>query len=249
MHTYTRTYRCFGDKDFCIILNLEWRSNNKAFSSIKASHCNKLGGQRHSRSQQSSRRSTQQTRHAQPLCQHNHPENKTRHSTHIHRWILQQRCQKRIPRHAAQGHASLPWANRRREGTNPKIPERSRPTPRYKPTWELSALWHSGEWVLIAEPNPKDRTDITLYIQQSKKELFATHFPEAWAQWWWFATSYCPLLDPLVWRALTEFSSTSMLLPVFCFRVSWSVWYFSSYSVCLSGVMAWMSMRKWSCGL
>ena len=54
---------------------------------------------------------------------------------------------------------------------------------RYKPTWELSALWRSGEWVLIAEPNPKDRTDITLYIQQSKKELFATHFPEAWAQW------------------------------------------------------------------
>ena len=178
-------------------------TKGSATTSIKASHCNKLGGQRHSnRSQQSSRRSTQQTlskhgmlnRHAstttlktkQGIAPISIVEFFSKDARNEFLDMLRKDmlvCHGQI----AVGRAQIP--KYQREADQPLrcaiavFSQCDGTRARYKPTWELSALWHSGEWVLIAEPNPKDRTDITLYIQQSKKELSATHFPEAWAQW------------------------------------------------------------------
>ena len=48
---------------------------------------------------------------------------------------------------------------------------------RYKPTWELLfALWHSGEWVLIAEASPVDKTDVIIHVQPSTREAFVSKF-------------------------------------------------------------------------
>ena len=54
---------------------------------------------------------------------------------------------------------------------------------RYKPTWKLSALWHSGEWVLIVEASPVDKTDIIIHVQPSMHEAFVSKFQADWQQW------------------------------------------------------------------
>ena len=54
---------------------------------------------------------------------------------------------------------------------------------RYKPTWKLSALWHSGEWVLIAEASPVEKTDIIIHVQPSTHEAFVSKFQIDWQQW------------------------------------------------------------------
>ncbi|CAK8986507.1 unnamed protein product [Durusdinium trenchii] len=54
---------------------------------------------------------------------------------------------------------------------------------RHKPTRELSALWHSAEWVLMAEASPVDKTDIIIHVQPSTHEAFVSKFQADWQQW------------------------------------------------------------------
>ncbi|CAE7228267.1 unnamed protein product [Symbiodinium sp. CCMP2592] len=54
---------------------------------------------------------------------------------------------------------------------------------RYKPIWELTAIWHGGEWILIAEPAEHDKTQITIHVRAEDQEAFTASFGDAWAKW------------------------------------------------------------------
>ena len=65
---------------------------------------------------------------------------------------------------------------------------------RYKPMWELLfALWHSGEWVLIAEASPVDI--IIIHVQPSTREAFVSKFQGQKGQTKQYRPHHTSLLD------------------------------------------------------
>ena len=36
---------------------------------------------------------------------------------------------------------------------------------RYKPTWEMSAVWHDGEWILHMQTQEDDKTRVNIYVK------------------------------------------------------------------------------------
>ena len=54
---------------------------------------------------------------------------------------------------------------------------------RYKPTWEMSAVWHGGEWILHMFAHEHDKTQITIYVHESVLQAFNEKFVAEWPQW------------------------------------------------------------------
>ena len=54
---------------------------------------------------------------------------------------------------------------------------------RYKPTWEMSAVWHGGEWILHMLAHEHDKTQITIYVHESVLQAFNEKFVAEWPQW------------------------------------------------------------------
>jgi hypothetical protein len=63
---------------------------------------------------------------------------------------------------------------------------------RYKPTWELAAVWSEDEWVLAKTAHHSDATKIFIYVPGAIAEEFETKFKEEWAAWGRRQTSYKP---------------------------------------------------------
>ena len=55
--------------------------------------------------------------------------------------------------------------------------------PRFRPTWELQALWHDSSWLLAVTTDPLDTTKVTIYVSKEMKEAFTTQFEEDWPTW------------------------------------------------------------------
>ena len=54
---------------------------------------------------------------------------------------------------------------------------------RYKPTWEMSAVWHDKEWILSMQAAKHDQTRLTIYVPEPLHDIFREHFATAWQQW------------------------------------------------------------------
>ena len=54
---------------------------------------------------------------------------------------------------------------------------------RFKPTWEISAVWHHNEWVLSMQTDTHDKTHITLYVAESAKDTFSEKFHAERQSW------------------------------------------------------------------
>ena len=54
---------------------------------------------------------------------------------------------------------------------------------RYKPTWELSAVWHEGEWILHTQAQENDKTRLTIYVAEALQQQFNDKFAKEWATW------------------------------------------------------------------
>ena len=52
---------------------------------------------------------------------------------------------------------------------------------RYKPTWELSAVGHEGEWILHMQAQENDKTRLTIYVAEALKQHSSDKFAEEWA--------------------------------------------------------------------
>ena len=55
--------------------------------------------------------------------------------------------------------------------------------PKFRPTWELQALWHESEWVLAVATDANDATKVTIFVPDDKREEFETQFAEDWPTW------------------------------------------------------------------
>ena len=55
--------------------------------------------------------------------------------------------------------------------------------PKFRPTWELQALWHETEWVLAVATDASDATKVTIFVPDDKKEEFENQFAEDWPTW------------------------------------------------------------------
>ncbi|CAE7228886.1 Klhl22 [Symbiodinium sp. CCMP2592] len=55
--------------------------------------------------------------------------------------------------------------------------------PKFRPTWELQALWYETEWVLAVATDANDATKVTIFVPDDKKEEFETQFAEDWPTW------------------------------------------------------------------
>ncbi|CAE7460901.1 unnamed protein product, partial [Symbiodinium microadriaticum] len=54
---------------------------------------------------------------------------------------------------------------------------------RYKPTWEMSAVWHDGEWILHMQTQEYDKTRVNIYVNEAVMQAFSDKFAAEWAQW------------------------------------------------------------------
>ena len=54
---------------------------------------------------------------------------------------------------------------------------------RYKPTWEMSAVWHDGEWILHMQTQEYDKTRVNIYVNETVMQTFSDKFAAEWAQW------------------------------------------------------------------
>ena len=54
---------------------------------------------------------------------------------------------------------------------------------RYKPTWEMSAVWHDGEWILHMQTQEYDKTRVNIYVNETVMQAFSDKFAAEWAQW------------------------------------------------------------------
>ena len=54
---------------------------------------------------------------------------------------------------------------------------------RYKPTWEMSSVWHNNEWILSMQTAEHDKTQITIYVAEALKDQFTEKYTSEWQQW------------------------------------------------------------------
>ena len=54
---------------------------------------------------------------------------------------------------------------------------------RYKPAWEMSAVWHDGEWILQMQTQEYDKTRVNIYVNETVMQAFSDKFAAEWAQW------------------------------------------------------------------
>ena len=54
---------------------------------------------------------------------------------------------------------------------------------RFKPTWEMSAVWHHNKWILSMQADTHDKTHITLYVAEAAKDTFTEKFHAEWQSW------------------------------------------------------------------
>lgn len=54
---------------------------------------------------------------------------------------------------------------------------------RYKPTWEMSAVWHEKEWILSMQAAPHHQTRLTIYVPEPLHDIFQEQFGQTWQQW------------------------------------------------------------------
>ena len=55
--------------------------------------------------------------------------------------------------------------------------------PKFRPSWELQAVWHDSAWVLAVDTDPVDTTKICIFVPAEHLTAFTTQFGKDWPTW------------------------------------------------------------------